>query len=113
MLNKSDRKKVLLFLENIHQAILKSEENKQKFKDNYDCTMSEIEELIKNKDNEYSQAHLDSLKKLFNSILTFISKTSLDIVAVHSHNIAVSDFVEIAEKLQIEKELIIRAVKKR
>ena len=35
--------------------------------------------------------------------MTFISKTSLDIVAVHSHNIAVSDFVEIAEKLEIEK----------
>jgi hypothetical protein len=113
MLNKTDRKKVLIFLENIYKSILNSEVHQQAFKTNYDFPITEIEELIKNKDNEYSQAHLDSVKKLFNSILTFISKTSLDIVAVHSHNIAVSDFVEIAEKLKIEKELIIKAVKKR
>ena len=46
------KKKVLLFLENIHKSILNSEVHQEAFKTNYDFPITEIQELIKNKDNE-------------------------------------------------------------
>lgn len=82
-------------------------------KHNYNLSIEELNELILNENKTYTEDIKNKVKSLLEAILIYIGKTNMDIVAVASHNIAVSDFIEISEKMGIEKTIIDKALKKR
>lgn len=114
MLELKRRKKVLNFLKDLKKRVdEKGELHSNTLKNNYNLSIEELNELISNEEKTYTEDIKNKVKSLFEAILVYIGKTNMDIVAVASHKIAVSDFIEIAEKLEIEKTIIDKALKKR
>lgn len=112
MLEINERKKVLKFLKNLHKISLKSEKYENAIKNKYGISKVQLKNIIDNKTKVYTNTHIKNIKNLFTNILNECSKTIMDISAVAAHDIATSDFVDIAEKLGIEKELINKAINK-
>lgn len=114
MLEIEYRKKVLNFLKDLKKRVdEKGELYENTLKHNYNLSIEELNELILNENKTYTEDIKNKVKSLLEAILIYIGKTNMDIVAVALHNIAVSDFIEISEKMGIEKTIIDKALKKR
>lgn len=78
---------------------------------NYGISLRKLQNLINADTQNYTDTQIKNIKKLVKHILIHIGKSNyLNITAIASYHIAVSEFVDIAEQLKIDKEIIKKAV---
>ena len=107
-LNKNEQQAIYEFLNDLYLKIHQNKEKEKSLFENYKITKDELLELV----SMGTSINGKEIKSLFENILTFISKSSLDIVSISSHNITVSDFINISKKIGINENLIDKTLRR-
>lgn len=110
-LNINEEQAIYEFLNDLYLKTNQNEKNEKRLFENYKITKDELLELV-SMGNQINYDEINKIKTLFENILTFISKSSLDIVSISSHNITVSDFINISKKIGINENLIDKTLRR-
>lgn len=106
-LNINEKKAIYEFLNDLYLKIHQNKEKEKSLFENYKITKDELLELV----SMGTSINGKEIKSLFENILTFISKSSLNITSIGFHSITISDFINIAKKIGIDEALINKVIK--
>lgn len=105
MLDVKDRKKILKFLKKLYEQC-NNESSRFGALKGYGLSKVQIENIIENKDNEYSRTHTENIKRFFTGIIAHYINLGFNVEKIKEHGINHFDFIDIARKLNIDNSFI-------